>query len=400
MSPDVAIVTTYPPPGRTHAGSSGVAAYSANLARALVGAGAETTVIAPEEDDAPPSCVDEGVVVERPFVRGGSAPLEGIRAALDLQPGVIHLQHETLLFGGVSSLVGLAAALRALRRAAAPAVVTLHQVVHPRILTRRFLQMHRLRVPVSAARAVLAVQQRLVVESADATIVHEPSFAAQIPPAVVIPHGLEEPVLADRATARRRLGLGNESRLVVLCFGFVAPYKGLEVALEAAAATPSVRLLVAGGPHPRVGGTYAHELRQRWGTAADFVGHVPEEDIASWHAAADVALLCYPAPHASSGAFAMALAHRTPVLVSEALAATVEAPPAMAVPADAGAVAARLQRLATQPGVLAELGRATRGLAAGRSWPEVARRHLELYASMWGERSPRTGGAHDQLDGS
>ena len=121
----------------------------------------------------------------------------------------------------------------------------------------------------------------------------------------------------------------------MLCFGFLVPYKGLEAALGAARlAGDDVELVIAGGEHPRLKATgdgYADRLRATAPPNARFTGFVPDADVARWFAAADVALLPYPQPFASSGPLALALAHGTPVLLSQALARTTGAPEELAV---------------------------------------------------------------------
>jgi glycosyltransferase involved in cell wall biosynthesis len=112
-----------------------------------------------------------------------------------------------------------------------------------------------------------------------------------------------------------------------------------------------------------------------------FAGYVADADVARWFAAADVALLPYPQPFASSGPLALALAHGTPVLLSDALAGTVGAPDEVAVPTDPAAIAARVDALAADRADRERLRAAAATLASGRSWPEVARRHLDLYGS-------------------
>ncbi|HEX4106738.1 MAG TPA: glycosyltransferase, partial [Solirubrobacteraceae bacterium] len=168
----------------------------------------------------------------------------------------------------------------------------------------------------------------------------------------------------------------------VLCFGFLAPYKGIETVLESARQTgPRVQVVVAGGEHPRLaagGDRYAEQLRAQHGDHARFTGHVPDAQVGPWFAAADLAVFMYPRPFSSSGALALAIAHGTPVLTSAALARTAGLPDALAT-ADRAALTARLDRLAQNRTELAPLRAATAHLAAERSWAAVAARHLELY---------------------
>lgn len=378
MQPDVVIVSRYPAPGRTHDGSSGVAAYTANLAGALSSQGTRVVVVAPDEPAAPRSQRDGDVLVNRSGPRGPFALRRAIRMAAGMRALVIHLQHEIFLFGGLASVATLPMAVKPMRTFEHAAVTTVHQVIDPKQVSPELLDMHRMRGPVGAARAAVSAYER-VLTSVGSTVVHETGFLEQFPHAEVIPHGVEERMSQPRGEARARLGLAGESRLVVLCFGFVAPYKGLELALAAAAGVPEVLIVVAGGDHPRHGHEYADALRSRWGGRARFTGWLSEEEIGTWHSAADMALFCYPEPHSSSGAVAMALGHGTPLLASDALANGMGLPAELAVSLDPGELAERLCSLAADRSSLAEMRQATRRMAAGRGWPDVARRHLELY---------------------
>src|SRR3546814_2761108 len=120
-----------------------------------------------------------------------------------------------------------------------------------------------------------------MVALSDACIVHEEPFATAVPGTIVIPHGVEERATPSRDEARAALGL--DDRLVVLCFGFLAPYKGLELVLEGGALVggDSTLVVAAGGPHPRLaaaGDRYGAELQARFaGPAARFTGWRSEE---------------------------------------------------------------------------------------------------------------------------
>jgi glycosyltransferase involved in cell wall biosynthesis len=266
----------------------------------------------------------------------------------------------------------------------------MHHVLEPAAIDASFTATHHVSAPAAVARAGVSALQRGARALADTVIVHEPEFAALLPGAKVIPHGIDAPAvpvaatagpvaLADspRDAAREALGLDRD-RLVALCFGFLAPYKGLELAIEATREA-GAQLVLAGGAHPRAGDAYAASLRALAEPGTRFTGFVPDADVAAWFAAADVALLLYPRPFATSGPLALALAHGTPVLLSPGLARMTGAPPELAVDLDARSLASRLRSL-EDPDERAFLSERARDLAAGRTWPEVARAHLEVYA--------------------
>ncbi len=377
--PDVALVGAYPSPGAED--SSGVASYTAKLGGALAGEGLRVTVVAPAGPGDPAAHWDGAVRVLRPFPSGMWAWLRAGRAAVATGAGVVHLQHEHFLFGGPETVPGLAGALARLSAAPVSTVATLHQVVDPAEVDGSFVGLHRMRVPPPVARVGLGGVQRLVSAAVDAAIVHEESFARLVPGALVVHHGVDAARTVDRGVARTELGVAPDA-FVVLCFGFVAPYKGLEVALEAASrAGPGIDLVIAGGEHPRLGG-YGDELRRRWPGVARYTGYLSAEDVDRWHAAADVALFCYPHPHASSGALATAAGHGTPVLVGEPLARRAGVPSDATVSLDPDTVAGRLRHLADSVAAREPLAAASRALGEERSWGAVARRHGEIYEEV------------------
>jgi glycosyltransferase involved in cell wall biosynthesis len=383
--PDVALIAPYPPRGERHGGHSGVASYTANLAHALTAHGLEVAVVAPFLDGEPQRSHDGDVDVQRRFPLGRRALPAALSAAAATGAAIVHLQFELFLYGGTASLLGLPAALgRARWRLGESSLVTtMHQVVDPTEVTRSYTRLHRVGVPAPIAGAGIAAVQTAITRASAATVVHEDAFRRVVPTATVIPHGIETVVPLDRDVARKRLG--RDRPFTALCFGFVAPYKGIETLLAAAHHTDAdVDVVVAGGEHPRLGGRrgFAAELAARHRGAATFTGWVPDQDVTAWFSAADVAVFPYPRPFSSSGALALALAHGTPALLSPPLARCAGAPSAMSVPLDPTLLAQRLDALATSPATIAELRLWSAVLAAGRSWPNVAEHHARLYESI------------------
>lgn len=387
MIPDVTLISPYPSPREP--GASGVAWYTRCLARALADAGAQVEVVAPasERDHGPGQ--DGPVRVSRPFRRGATGAVRAAAAAIATRSPVVHLQHEAFLYGGPESVPSVLMGLAQLRRAGRGPAVTMHQVVDPTTVDRRFTEIHRVSLPAPVARAALSGMQSAIAGLAQRVIVHEDDFCRVVPGAVRFPVGGNlsassgDGVSTRAAELRSSHGLRPE-QLVVLCFGFVAPYKGLEAALEAARmAGPEIALVVAGGEHPRLAGNgYYHSLRRDFADAAVFTGFVDDGDVAAWFSASDAVLLPYPQPFSSSGVLAEALSHDVAPLVSGPLARMIGLPGQVAVPLDPPGLSARLIDLARDRSQLDQIRAAVAGLQEGRSWPELAHRHLGLYGEV------------------
>jgi glycosyltransferase involved in cell wall biosynthesis len=394
LRPDVTLISPFPRAGAVHEGFSGVASYTANLANALVDRGATVHVVADHLDEPTGDGAHveggasvshrAGLTVTRAFRRGPRALLDAARAALDVGAPVTHLQLEMFLYGGPAALASLPIALGRLRRGGQGPVVTLHQVLDPATIDRHTVAMHRVNAPAPVARAGVAGLHQVVGRLAAATVVHEGPFAELVPDAVVIPHGMERRERPDRFAARQLLGIDHD-RLTIVCFGFLAPYKGLELVLEAGELTADVaQVVVAGGEHPRLAGRdrYADELRDRHAHHARFTGWVPEAHVGPWFAAADLAAYPYPRPFAASGSVSLALAHRTPVLLSPGLARFMGAPSDVVMPTRPEALADKIRGVAAERQQLDSLACWSNALASGRAWPEVADRHVSLYQEV------------------
>jgi len=110
---------------------------------------------------------------------------------------------------------------------------------------------------------------------------------------VIVPPGVDSerfhPLDDDaRRAARLRFGLDPEHRLV-LGLSRLVPRKGFDVVIDAVAGMPGVRLAIAGAGRDRA----RLELRARRRDArVRFLGRVPEVDLPSLYACADVFAMC------------------------------------------------------------------------------------------------------------
>jgi glycosyltransferase involved in cell wall biosynthesis len=169
---------------------------------------------------------------------------------------------------------------------------------------------------------------------------------------------------------------------VVLCFGLIRPYKGIDVLLEAwRDVAPGAELWIVGRPRQDVAALRASAPPSvRW-----VPRFVTDGELAACFRRADLLVAPYREVE-QSGVVATALAFGTPLLLSDVggfgeVAGAGAA--ALVAPGDAGALASALTSLLADGPRRERLSHAARMLATGDwSWDSVARRTRALYESL------------------
>jgi glycosyltransferase involved in cell wall biosynthesis len=244
-------------------------------------------------------------------------------------------------------------------------------------------------LPREPRRGQLSAQRRLY-ERVDAVVVHSEHGrgrlvdALRIDPAKVhvIEHGAFEH-LADVAGAHPLPAeLGAVRKPVVLCFGLLRPYKGIDVLLDAwRRLSPDAELWIVGMPRMEIAPLRA--------VAPPSVRWVPrfvaDHELGAYFRRADLVVLPYREID-QSGVLFTALAFGAPLLLSDVGGfgeVGAQGAAALVRPGDAAALAAQIGRLLGDDAARAELAEGARRAAATRySWDAIARRHLDLYERL------------------
>jgi glycosyltransferase involved in cell wall biosynthesis len=255
----------------------------------------------------------------------------------------------------------------------------------PRVMTA-----HYILEPNASARAARSAAK--VFGSMDAVVAHSEHSAKRLRDEVglpaervrVIPHGAFDYLTdlpEDKPLPEELQGAEGP---VVLSFGLLRPYKGLENLLEAFTEVKGAELWIVG--NPRMSIEPLHEAAALTGAKVRFVTRFVEDaEIPAIFRAADVVALPYlDAEH--SGVLYTALAFGKPLVVS-AVGGFPEVADAGAArlvpPGDTGALAGALRELIDDPSAREELAAAARAAAAGPySWDEAARLTLALYEEL------------------
>jgi glycosyltransferase involved in cell wall biosynthesis len=265
------IVTPLPP------AKSSIGQYGYYLAQALACTNSfgQITILAQREagtkevDLSPPMRVERIWKRDRP-----DSSLRIIRRLRQLKPDLVWYNLGASIFGKnlLSNVSGLLCPFLT-RRISIPTVVTMHEMVES-------IDLKTLHVPGGGLSSWGTGMIRFMLTQADLVCVtlerHAKWLARRAPYAQVmhIPHGIftAPQVLPDRAD------------LNLLVFGNLAPYKGLETALEAFSSLrqnyPSIRLTIAGTEHPRFPG-YIERIRKEIGNipSINWSINVPEYEL-------------------------------------------------------------------------------------------------------------------------
>lgn len=146
----------------------------------------------------------------------------------------------------------------------------------------------------------------------------------------VIPHGVEtNAVLPGKLESRKSLRI-DPREFVLLTFGFITWYKGIDLIIKTFANVAKVhnkpvRLIIAGGPsttqitkshYQAYYESVQHLVKNK--AHITITGFVPQSKINRYFSAADTIVFPYRTMMSSSGPFSMALASGKPLLLSEA----------------------------------------------------------------------------------
>jgi glycosyltransferase involved in cell wall biosynthesis len=255
---------------------------------------------------------------------------------------------------------------------------------HKRVFTLHY--------PLPDSSAGLAAQ-RMLLSRFDAVVSHTEHGAARLRGAVgldpdrvhVIPHGAfdyltrlpeEQPLPPELAEAEGP---------VILFFGLLRPYKGIDVLLEAFREVEGAELWIAG--MPRMPLEPLRELAARAPGTVRFVPRfVTDPEIPALFRRADVVALPYREIE-QSGVLYTALAFGKPIVASSVggfpEVAERHGAARLVGPGDPGALARTLDELVSQPAQRESLAHAAAAAAAGPySWDAIGRQTLDLYERL------------------
>ncbi|MEM2703893.1 MAG: glycosyltransferase [Candidatus Bathyarchaeia archaeon] len=303
-------------------------------------------------------------------------PCTWVKAALYVRGKILHIQYWAYPLVGVNFIIML---LNKFRRK--KIVVTLHNVLP-----------HENKIIGWAATLIMVLL-------ADKLIVHDKRIFRNVvriypvrPNKVnIIPHGLLLPICRSNITrekARMKLNLGLEE-LVILFFGNIREYKGLDVMLYSLRKIrqhlPHVRLLIAGAPwHTFSFYETLIKMLKLEGVIVKNLKYIPDEEVETYFVASDIVVLPYKFLDSSSGVAALAIGFNKPLVVTDVggLNEFVLDKNAIAQPNDPEDLAQKIIRILTNEELRKKLILDSVYVKKKISWEAIGEKTLKLYHQL------------------
>lgn len=245
----------------------------------------------------------------------------------------IYAQFEFNVFGGILPNIALLAVLLLLRLTGRKITFELHQVITDIALLQKHVNItnpliqHFFNLSLKAFYIILGlvVNNIIVFEEELKTRLSQFVKREKI---IVLSLAVEKKSLPTKKFARKQTQLAD-NEFVLLVFGFINGYKGIDwiiSALKDVKPTQKNRLVIAGGENPYLKDQAHYQgFYNKIVTEAKkykhitLTGFVPDEEIGSYFAAADLVVMPYEVFMSASGPFSLALSYGKPIIMSRVL---------------------------------------------------------------------------------
>lgn len=336
MNREIGLITIYPSQKPGNSRESALVWYTKSLLSGMSENNRQKLVVFSNIKNKRHIFSDGEIEVNECWKRGGYRFIQEIITEIKKYPElkVIHFQHEFNLFGGPVSILLYLFLLHGIKKLEKKIVVTYHGVISPRAIEGNFNEINQIKLPNFLIRIFFGIVYRWSQRYINQVIVHEGYFKDILTEEYgfrgerveVIPIGVDEiDFKLTQEEARKKLNIPSDKK-VVLFFGFLAGYKGINLLLEAFQKLEPEEyfLILAGGKPKRVENDRKYNewhdsVVERFDELSNVLraGFVSDQDIETYFQASDVLVMPYLQILSSSGPMSMSIAHQKPFLASD-----------------------------------------------------------------------------------
>jgi glycosyltransferase involved in cell wall biosynthesis len=251
-----------------------------------------------------------------------------------INPDIVHVIYGYLYYGKpVFSAVFILLLLFFLKILRKPVIVTIHQVFSIQEVTEKFRSRFATSLPMMVIKVGFILLNKAIGSLSTLVVaIHEKHveiLKEYKVKATYIPVGLSRRKLITREQAKRTLHM--DGRRILLVFGFIVPYKGIEFAIQAMPKIiekfPDALLIIAGTIIPSLSSSkevkdYVNDLKlkiERLGLSRNVLfidSYIPEEEALLYFAACEVMILPYTEQSGPSEVQKVATIYEIPIVAT------------------------------------------------------------------------------------
>ena len=394
-SPVVCIVSTTPPDG------GGVSTYTKNLSEAFNLSNFHLAILSQKsncEKFRKRGFSDKIRIVDC-WNEGFLYPFQIFKTLCQNKPQIVHIQHEYFIFGRAISAALFPIVIFLTKFLRLKIVVTLHGIVNPveikdpelGSLGNENLQ----GMPIWLSQMGLLLITRLITDNSNKIIVmnntHKNVLIKQYhcsPKKIfLVPHGIPKSEPINQEIAKNKLGFDKQK--VVLYFGYITKYKGIDILVKAfeKIKDPNCVLVIGGAAHPRLKND--PDYKKFWDTIMSeissdkrikFVGFIPDDQLSTYISASDVVVFPYVASFSTGGPMNITVGHHRPVIASKVSSfSDILLASAVFKTGSISDLSQKLEKALDDDSYNLELSKSAKSIAAERSWKKVAKCTEDLY---------------------
>lgn len=353
--PNLLVITSYPESNSTHGKTTvGVASYAKNTLTAMTRAAVSRNeplkirVLAEKIDDSPTVYKEKNIEVRRVWKRNSFQSLFALIKEISMvyETKRVMIQFEVSMLGNPVYIAILPVLLAYLKLLGKEVTIVQHQVITDFDAIARHANIEKGGMHAQIATSALTLLYRSFNTFADKIIVFDTDLKTQLSTVIsqekiiIIPHGVEHSrVRISKKQARLKLGY-THNEIVILCFGYLAWYKGSDWITSVISKLPKhthgkrIRLVLAGGANPNhadkeYNKSYIRSIEdsiKKSKAPIDCTGFIDELQIGIYFKACDITVFPYRYMMSASGPLAFALSYAKPFLVSTAMKSMLETP--------------------------------------------------------------------------
>jgi glycosyltransferase involved in cell wall biosynthesis len=329
-------ISIYPNKNSKHGEFGGVAGYTKNLITNMPNGQGDKNIICANILGKPESYNEENVEVVRGYDRSPKFLFQVLKSIEEIKPDVVHFQQELGLYGGIVTAILLQLVLLFCKP---KKVITFHGVVAISEIDPTFVKENNSKLPVWLVKTAFWLIFKPLTFYANHIVVHEKIFKDRLikeyrvkrDKISIIPIGVEDLQLKDKAQSRELLNLSQDN-LIVLFMGYLTGYKGLDLLIEGFSEfvkiNPKSILILGAGLHPKLKNDQDYlnnEYYRIQNKAKDLIpaknyiwkGFIPEPDMIDYYSACDLNIYPYTTMLSSSGPMSIAMSYGSPFLASD-----------------------------------------------------------------------------------